>query len=190
MILSTFPNYVCTSDESHYFFLSTSFDPPTSFKTIIIVIFYHLLLVLRSHNTLLFLRAQDVLNSKMPRAFFASLPIETITHIFDLPDESEPRKPCDLRKHREMCKTLMALRLTCKELEEIATRQLFRTFCLSPFLDSWLKLHTIANSRKFQGHLEILALERQNDPENFLFPESASLRAYGRKNFQNISSFG
>lgn len=104
----------------------------------------------------------------MPGAFFASLPIETITHIFDLLDESEPRKPCDLREHREMCKTLMALRLTCKELEEIATRQLFRTFCLSPSLDSWLKLHTIANSRKFQGHLEILALERQNDPENFL----------------------
>lgn len=62
----------------------------------------------------------------------------------------------------------MALRLTCKELEEVATRQLFRTFCLSPSLDSWLKLHTIANSRKFQGHLEILALERQNDSENFL----------------------
>lgn len=63
----------------------------------------------------------------------------------------------------------MALRLTCKELEEIANRQLFRTFCLSPSLESWVKLHTIANSREFQGYLRILALERQNDPEKFFF---------------------
>lgn len=94
--------------------------------------------------------------------FFVSLPIEIITHIFDLLDESGPRKPYDFEKHRKMCKKLMALRLTCKELEEIAKRQLFRTFYLLPSLKSWVKLHTIANSRKFQGHLKILALERLN----------------------------
>ena len=151
--------------------------------------YYHLL-SLRSHNTLLYLRAQDVLNSKMPRAFFASLPFETITHIFDLLDESEPRKPCDLRKHREMCKTLMALRLTCKELEEVATRQLFRTFCLSPSLDSWLKLHTIGNSRKLPRASRNPGLGETKWSWKFPFPESVSLGAYGRKNFQNISSFG
>lgn len=99
---------------------------------------------------------------------FISLPIEIIIQIFDLLDESEPSKPYDFRRHREMCKTLMALRLTCKELEEIAIRQLFRTFCLSPSLESWIKLHTIANSQKLQVYLQILALERQKDPDKMI----------------------
>lgn len=92
-----------------------------------------------------------------------SLPVETVTQIFFLLDECEPEKPYWAEKHREMGETLMAIRLTCKELEEIATRQLFRTFCLSPSLKSWMKLHTIAASQKLRVHLQILALERHPD---------------------------
>ena len=96
-----------------------------------------------------------------------SLPVETVTQIFFLLDECEPEKPYWAEKHREMCETLMAIRLTCKELEEIATRQLFRTFCLSPSLKSWMKLHTIVASQKLRVHLQILALERHQDRSNF-----------------------
>ena len=45
----------------------------------------------------------------------------------DLLNESEPKKPCEVEKHRVKCKALMVLRLTCEELEETATSQLFRT---------------------------------------------------------------
>lgn len=96
-----------------------------------------------------------------------SLLVETVTRIFFLLDECEPEKPYWAEKHREMCETLMAIRLTCKELEEIATRQLFRTFCLSPSLKSWMKLHTIVASQILRMHLQILALERHQDHSNF-----------------------
>lgn len=62
-----------------------------------------------------------------------------------------------------MCKTLMALRLTCKALREMATRVLFRTFCLSPSGESWNKFHTIATSEKFRVHLQTLAVEGYHD---------------------------
>lgn len=48
-----------------------------------------------------------------------AIPVETITRIFDLLDESDAKTPHDVEKHREMCRALMALRLTCKELEAI-----------------------------------------------------------------------
>lgn len=57
----------------------------------------------------------------------------------------------------------MTLRLTCKELGEIVTPQLFSTFYLSPFL------HTVANSQRFQVHLKILTLERQKGPDRSIF---------------------
>lgn len=63
-----------------------------------------------------------------------SLSIEIITQIFYLVDECQPLKPYWAKKHKDLCETLMALRLTRKQLDRIATRQLFRTFCLSP---SW-----------------------------------------------------
>lgn len=91
------------------------------------------------------------------------VPVETITHIFDLLDESDAEKPHEVEKHREMCRALMALRLTCKELEEIATRQLFRTFCFSSCSESWLKLEKIASNQKFGMHLQTLALDNRND---------------------------
>lgn len=61
----------------------------------------------------------------------ASLPIETVTHIFNLLDESDLETPLDVDEHREVGKALMALRLTCKELHGIATGQLFRRLYLS-----------------------------------------------------------
>lgn len=96
------------------------------------------------HSITLYLCAQDALSFQIANKVLGtylylsrSSPTSFIFHLFD---ESGPRKPYDFRKHREMYKPLMALRLTCKELESIASRQLFRTFCLSPSLESWAKL--------------------------------------------------
>lgn len=96
-----------------------------------------------------------------------ALPIETIIQILGLLDECKPEKPYWAEKHREMCSTLMALRLTCRELEKIVTGMLFRTFCLSPSLESWNKFYTVATSEKFRAHLQTLALERHHDRNNF-----------------------
>lgn len=89
----------------------------------------------------------------------ASLPIEIVTHIFDLLDKSESKKPFKSYKHREMCNALMALRLTCKELEKIATRQLFRTVYLFSSWNSWSRVHAIAANQKLRVHLQTLALD-------------------------------
>lgn len=96
-----------------------------------------------------------------------TLLIETILQILRLLNECEPKMPYWAKKHREMCKTLMALRLTCRKLEEIATGQLFRTFCLLPLWQSWKKFHTVATSEKLGAHLQTLALERHHDRKNF-----------------------
>lgn len=95
--------------------------------------------------------------------FPQSVPVETMTHIFELLDEADAKKGHDVEKHREMCRALMALRLTCKELEEVATRQLFRTFCFSGCSESWLKLEKIAFNQKFGVHLQTLVLDNRND---------------------------
>lgn len=77
-------------------------------------------------------------------------------------DQSNPEKPHNYEKHREMTKALIALRLTCKLFGEMAFRYLFRTFCLLPSLESWLKLCNIAAINRYRRHLEILALERHH----------------------------
>lgn len=82
-----------------------------------------------------------------------------ITQIIDCLDESDPEKSFEVGKHRGMCRSLMALRLTCQKLERIASRQLFRTFCLSPSLRSWLNLCNVAAVRRFGMHIQTLALE-------------------------------
>lgn len=94
---------------------------------------------------------------------FASLPIEIITHIFDLLDESDTEMPLEIDKHRKMCKALMALRLTCKELDGIATRQLFRTLYVSPSRVSWLNVHTVVANQELRVHLQTLAFDRYTD---------------------------
>lgn len=96
-----------------------------------------------------------------------SLPIEIITDIFNIFDESKPKNPHRVAEHKEMCKILMALRLTCRELEEIARRSLFRTFCLWPSLESWKKLHSISTSEKLRVHLQVIAFEDYPDRSNF-----------------------
>lgn len=88
--------------------------------------------------------------------------MEMITQILDCLDESDPEKPFEFDKHREMCRAMMALRLTCRSLDKIAIRHLFHTYCLSPSLRSWLNLCNIAAFERFGGHLQTLALERHN----------------------------
>lgn len=96
-----------------------------------------------------------------------SLPVEIISQIFSLFDESKPKKPHRVAKHKAMCKTLMTLRLTCREFEQIASRPLFRTFCLWPSLESWKKLLSIGASEKLRVHLQILAFEDYPDRSHF-----------------------
>ena len=60
----------------------------------------------------------------------------------DLLDESESTKSYEMEKHREKCKALMVLRLTCKKLEQTTTSQLFRTFCLTLFLEFLANIHS------------------------------------------------
>lgn len=87
------------------------------------------------------------------------LPIETVIQIADLPNESESTKPPVVEKHREVYRVLMALRLTCNELEVIATRQLFHKFRHSPSFESWAKLHSIATSQKLRLLLRTIEQE-------------------------------
>lgn len=91
------------------------------------------------------------------------LPIEMITQIIECLDESKSTKPYNFKRHKKIFKTLSALRLTCKDLEAVATRQLFRKFVLSASLESWIKLHVIATSPKLRVHLQILAFESHKD---------------------------
>lgn len=94
---------------------------------------------------------------------FASLPIEIVTHIFDLLDESGAEMPLEIDKHRKLCKALMALRLTCKELGDIATRQLFRTLYVSSSRLSWLNAHMVMENQELRVHLQTLAFDRYTD---------------------------
>lgn len=118
----------------------------------------------------------------------ASLPIETITHIFNLLDESDLETPLDVDEHREVGKALMALRLTCKELDGIATGQLFRRLYLSSSRDSWLNLHTVAANPKFCVHLQTLTLEGVDDWANFEL-KMADARKSPELFFLDFSSF-
>ncbi len=104
-----------------------------------------------------------------------SVPVEIMTHIFDMLDETPPESPHGVEKHREMSRALMALRLTCKDLEPIATRQLFRTFCFSACYDSWFKLGRIASNQKFAMHLQTLAFDNRN---NFTFSYELMVKAF------------
>lgn len=115
---------------------------------------------LPTRNLSIHFRAPDIQNTTMS---FTSLPIEIITHIFDLLDESDAEMKLEIDKHRKMCKALMALRLTCKELDGIATRQLFRTLHMSPSRVSWLNVHTVVANQELRVHLQTLAFDRYTD---------------------------
>lgn len=55
-------------------------------------------------------------------------------------DESEFEKPYEIEKHKEMCKIVDGSTPRMQRPEKIATRQLFFTFWLSPYLEYLLKL--------------------------------------------------
>lgn len=92
------------------------------------------------------------------------MPIELITDIFNFLDESNVEMPLKMGKHRgEACKILMALRLTCRRLGAVATRQLFRTFYISQSWGSWLNAHSIAANQELRQHLQVLILDGRDD---------------------------
>lgn len=93
----------------------------------------------------------------------ARIPIELITEIFDLFDESNVEMPFKIDRHRKTCKILMALRLTCKKLEGVATRQLFRTFYISQSRRSWLNTHSFAANQELRQYLQTLVFDGQDD---------------------------
>lgn len=86
-----------------------------------------------------------------------------IIQIVDSLDDSDPQKPINYEKHREMIRAVMALRLTCKLFARIAFPHLFRTYCLLPSIKSWFKLCNIVAFNIFGRHLEILALEKHHE---------------------------
>ena len=102
----------------------------------------------------------QIRNAKMS---FLSLPNEMIIQIANSLDDSDPEKPIEYKKHREMIRAVMALRLTCKLLAKIAFPHLFRTYCLLPSEISWMTLCTIVTSDNHRGHLETLALEKHDE---------------------------
>ena len=90
-----------------------------------------------------------------------------ILQIADSLDDSDPQKPIDYEKHRQMIRAVMALRLSCKLFGQLAFPHLFRTFCLIPSLKSWLKLCDIAHLDHLGRHLETLALENHQEGSTF-----------------------
>lgn len=71
--------------------------------------------------------------------------------------------PLRIDKHRNMVETLMALRLTCRGLGDIATRHLFRTLYVSASRVSWLNAHTVVADQALKVHLQTLAFDRFTD---------------------------
>lgn len=82
-------------------------------------------------------------------------------------DEFKSKNPHRCAERKEVCKTLMALRLTSRELEQIARRSLSRTFCLWPSLESWKKLHSISAREDLRVYLQVIAFEDYPDRSNF-----------------------
>lgn len=75
---------------------------------------------------------------------------DSVDRGLDLVEESELKMSYEVEKCKEMSKKLMALRLTCKRLKDIANRNQFRRFCLLPYLESpfevgcpWTKLRRV-----------------------------------------------
>lgn len=125
----------------------------------------------------------------------ARIPIELITEIFNLFDESNVEMPLKIGKHRKACKILMALRLTCKILEGVATRQLFRTFYISQSRRSWLNAHSFAANPELRQYLQTLVFDGQdNDVASYWqkykdAEKSPKLRFLGFSLFPNLKVF-
>lgn len=126
----------------------------------------------------------------------ARIPIEIITDIFDLFDESNVEMPLKIGEHRKMCKILMALRLTCKTLEGVATRQLFRTFYISQSRRSWLNAHSFAANQELRQYLQTLVFFDSHDDDVASYwqkyndaKKSLKLRFLGFSQFPNLKVF-
>lgn len=125
----------------------------------------------------------------------ARIPIELIMNIFDLFDESNVEMPLKIGKHRKMCKILMALRLTCKTLEGVATRQLFCTFHISQSRRSWLNAHSFAANKELRQYLQTLVFDGRDDDVTSYWQKykdaqkSPKLRFLGFSQFPNLKVF-
>lgn len=122
----------------------------------------------------------------------ARIPIELITDIFNLLDESNVEMPLRIDKHSEACKILMALRLICKKVGAVATRQLFRTY-ISQSRRSWLSAHSFAANQELRQHLQTLVFDGHNDDVDSYWQKwedtKRLLRFLGFSLFSNLKVF-
>lgn len=86
-----------------------------------------------------------------------ALPSELISRIFE--ELGHTGSPFRVARIRQLARTLASLRLTSRRISEIATRYLFREFCLIFEPGSWKKLLCIARNPKLAKYLYYLRLE-------------------------------
>ena len=119
----------------------------------------------------------------------AGIPIELIKVIFNLFDESDLEMPLNIDKHRKTCKTLMALRLTCKRLEVVATPQLFRTFYISQSWRSWLNAHTFAANSDLRQYLQNLICDGHDEDLASYWQKRRDAEIFPRLGFFDFALF-
>lgn len=86
-----------------------------------------------------------------------ALPSELISRVCEELGDTSP--PFRVAKLRQIAKTLASLRLTSRRISEVATRQLFREFCLVFEVSSWKKLLRLARNPNLAKCLYHIRLE-------------------------------
>lgn len=84
-------------------------------------------------------------------------PSELISRVYEELGDTSP--PFRVAKLRQMAKTLASLRLTSRKISEVATRHLFREFCLVFEVSSWKKLLSLASNPNLAKCLYHIRLE-------------------------------
>lgn len=104
-----------------------------------------------------------------------ALPSELISRIFE--EIGHTGSPFRVAGIRQLARTLASLRLTSRRISKIATRYLFREFCLIFEPGSWKKLLCIARNPKLAKYLYYIRLEFYdfNEPSSTYEFQSISL---------------
>lgn len=86
-----------------------------------------------------------------------TLPSEVISRVCEELGDTSP--PFRVAKLRQIAKTLASLRLTPRRISEVATRHLFREFCIVFEISSWKKLLCLASNPNLAKCLYNIRLE-------------------------------